>query len=333
MGLHRLDFFSNSPKNFIFQNTSNKTNFGGVLTLIYIIFFLCIIFYYIIDYILKEEYSVEYSHYEESEELLYEDETSKYYDNEKLNSYLEFNFQTIIEYNKTLYIDDNIYFILVNGTNNQSIPINTSLYKKVTDIKLLIIANETNYARLKNLQSLYEDTSFSLDIYYKGYVLDHQNKSCPLHPINEGFIYSEYDIKLKNPTASIFYWNLIKYKADAGIKKLWNKFIKKKNEESLKTIGIHSNREFTFSLNDYIPKDVINECPINGTNYRILGAILFDIDFSNYDEYKRTKKDPFDSVSNACSLILALYNFFSFLFVSFYSKNFDNYKNHRKNFN
>ena len=117
MGLHRLDFFSNSPKNFIFQNTSNKTNFGGVLTLIYIIFFLCIIFYYIIDYILKEEYSVEYSHYEESEELLYEDETSKYYDNEKLNSYLEFNFQTIIEYNKTLYIDDNIYFILVNGIN------------------------------------------------------------------------------------------------------------------------------------------------------------------------------------------------------------------------
>ena len=40
MGLHRLDFFSNSPKNFIFQNASNKTNLGGVLTLIYIIFFL-----------------------------------------------------------------------------------------------------------------------------------------------------------------------------------------------------------------------------------------------------------------------------------------------------
>ena len=263
MGLHRLDFFSNSPKNFIFQNTSNKTNFGGVLTLIYIIFFLCIIFYYIIDYILKEEYSVEYSHYEESVELLDEDETSKYYYNEKLNPYLEFNFQTIIEYNKIRYVD-NIFFILVNDTNNQSIPINTSLYKKVTDINLLIIVNETNYVRLKTFQSRYKDSSFSLDINYKGYVLDHQNDDSPLHPIKEGFICNKNDIKIKKPTASFFYWNLIKYKADAGIKKLWNKFINKKDEESLKTIGLCNNQKATFSLDDF--KDIINEYPINGTN-------------------------------------------------------------------
>ena len=65
MGLHRLDFFSNSPKNFIFKNTSNKINFGGVQTLIYFILLSAIVIYHIIDYELKEDYYIEYSYYEE----------------------------------------------------------------------------------------------------------------------------------------------------------------------------------------------------------------------------------------------------------------------------
>ena len=65
MGLHRIDFFSNSPKNYIFQNSSNKTNFGGVLILIYICLFIFIFTYYIIEYKLKEDYSIEYLHYED----------------------------------------------------------------------------------------------------------------------------------------------------------------------------------------------------------------------------------------------------------------------------
>ena len=52
----------------------------------------------------------------------------------------------------------------------------------------------------------------------------------------------------------------------------------------------------------------------------------FDLDFSCYDEYRKTPKNIFDSISNACSLSLTLYNILSFFFVSFYSSNFDNYK-------
>ena len=79
--------------------------------------------------------------------------------------------------------------------------------------------------------------------------------------------------------------------------------LKKKDEESLKTIGLYFNHRDTFSLEDYFSKDFINKYNINGTNYRVLGAIKFDIDFSNYDEYKRTKKDILDSISNACSKV------------------------------
>ena len=34
--MRKLDFLSNSPKTFIFEKSSNKTTFGGSLTLIYI---------------------------------------------------------------------------------------------------------------------------------------------------------------------------------------------------------------------------------------------------------------------------------------------------------
>ena len=112
--------------------------------MIYFIIFIAIAFYYFIDYILKEEYSIEYLHYEESEELLDRNEISKLYYNEKLNPNLEFNFETTLELDDDVYSADE-YFILLNGTNNQSISLNTSLYKKVTDIEILIIVNETIY--------------------------------------------------------------------------------------------------------------------------------------------------------------------------------------------
>ena len=35
--MHGLDFLSGAPKTLIFEKGSNKTNFGGVLTIIYLI--------------------------------------------------------------------------------------------------------------------------------------------------------------------------------------------------------------------------------------------------------------------------------------------------------
>ncbi len=60
MGLHAIDFLSNQPRNFIFQKTSNKTNLGGILSLIYLIVFLIIAVSYFAFYALKDNYSIEY---------------------------------------------------------------------------------------------------------------------------------------------------------------------------------------------------------------------------------------------------------------------------------
>ena len=157
MGLHRLDFFSNSPKNFIFQNTSNKTNFGGVQTLIYFILLSAIVIYHIIDYELKEDYYIEYSYYEE---LLEKNNIFIKYNDEKYNQYFDFEF---IPFGKSRN-ESGIAMELkiINKTNNQTIPINTMLNKRILDIKMLVVVEDFNYDDIR------DDVQLSLFSYYHG---------------------------------------------------------------------------------------------------------------------------------------------------------------------
>ncbi len=58
-----LDFLSSSPELSIFQNRANKTKFGGILFLLYMILMLFISLLYILDYILKEDFDIECNNY------------------------------------------------------------------------------------------------------------------------------------------------------------------------------------------------------------------------------------------------------------------------------
>ena len=57
--MHFLDFLNEPPRLFIFQKIANKTNFGGVLFLLYIITMILISSAYIFDYAIKEKYTYE----------------------------------------------------------------------------------------------------------------------------------------------------------------------------------------------------------------------------------------------------------------------------------
>ena len=63
MSFNKFDLLSNAPKNFIFQNHSNKTNFGGVLTVALLISALIIFAYYLIYFITEDDYSIQYARY------------------------------------------------------------------------------------------------------------------------------------------------------------------------------------------------------------------------------------------------------------------------------
>ena len=58
--MYNLDFLSESPKVFIFQNEKNKTDFGGILFLIYIIVMILISLIYIADYNMNDTISYDY---------------------------------------------------------------------------------------------------------------------------------------------------------------------------------------------------------------------------------------------------------------------------------
>ena len=90
MGLNRLDFLSNAPKNFIFRNTSNKTNFGGVLFLLYIFIVVLIIIFYLCKFYTDEDYSVEYTY---NEEPISKDEAKLKSNDNRYNPYFDFLFQ------------------------------------------------------------------------------------------------------------------------------------------------------------------------------------------------------------------------------------------------
>ena len=60
--------------------------------------------------------------------------------------------------------------------------------------------------------------------------------------------------------------------------------------------------------------------------YKLIGEVYFSIDFYHYEEYKRTAKSFWNALANVCSLSMTVLSGFSYVFLNFYSNNFDNYK-------
>ena len=63
MILKKFDFLSNAPHNYIFQTSSNKTVFGGVYFMLYIIGIIGFSIYCNIKFIRQDNFSIENSYY------------------------------------------------------------------------------------------------------------------------------------------------------------------------------------------------------------------------------------------------------------------------------
>ena len=60
MRFDSFDFLSSPPQNFIFQRRTNRTNFGGFLSFIYLLIFLTITGFYLISYFNEDDNSIQY---------------------------------------------------------------------------------------------------------------------------------------------------------------------------------------------------------------------------------------------------------------------------------
>ena len=314
MGFNRFDFLSNAPKNFIFRNTSNKTNFGGILFLLYIFVVALIATIYLCDFFTDEDYSVEYTH---NSKILDQNTAELKLKDDRYNPYFDFMFQFYyIKEGINYKLNDS--FKLINMTNDQTIQLETISKAKVSDIDILVVMDR-NYP--------YEvPESLCVNIHHHGFKLDHQNNTSPLYQFNgDMWLRNSWMFRDDNPVISAATWRLVKYKEDIGFLKLWNK-LNNIDEESQKIIGLKYNSKEYIIAKDYTKiKEEDKYREINGTEYKTLGKIEYSIDYGEWDEYKRTKKNIWNILSIIFSLSLTLFNALS-VCLNFYSQNFDNYK-------
>ena len=308
--MKKLDFLSGAPKTFIFEKSSNKTNLGGVFTLIYLIILLIIFLVYIVDYGVNPKYEAQFSskHFYKSDE--------EYMDNkikdEKLNPKLSFSFEL---FNEDL---ENEFFIFEpNNFNNQ--------FKFRKEYKLS--AKDFNFAfgyKCKNTSclppqgTLMDLNIYTITLFYSGYEINHQNETSPLE---QKWIPNIYYVSPFEDKVTIFYnhWKNIIYKEEKGLLGTFEKLLGNKNEY----YGGEFINSFIYTPDktEYLKKEE------KSNNIKILAVIFTPIDYENYiDNYSRTKKSIWTSLANICSLSLTIYNGFIFVFCRFYSNNFDNYK-------
>lgn len=315
--MHRFDFISGAPKTFIFQQDSNKTNLGGLLTLIFILIMILIIHSYLYEYFANEKYNITYSY----NEIFYEDgKLDEIYDDEKLYPKLNFSLDLYGNIKKNIKI-----FTLDRDGNLHGLPIGEkyTTIERVSDLNFYIFYRCQNSNNCTLREEDYDGETdydgknyfniFDLRFIYNGYYTDHQN---PKSPIKRDTDYEEFPFTIEDRVDYYtFGWKIVQYTEETSFSGMFRK--------SKEYMG----GEFTRPVKYSIPHDRIPLINDNGEYYQIAAIIAFNRNnFGYYDIYSRDRISIFDAIANICSLISSLYGVITFAFCGFYSNSFDNYK-------
>jgi len=294
-----LDFFSESPKVYIFQKETNKTKFGGFLFIIFIIIMIIISLAYILDYALNNSYKVEYTRYFNSSLLLENKKRFKEMDKEIS---FKFNIRNHKYESITEAKDEFILFF-------RDVPINQNEFAKsklsLFQLKIYFKCPDEECKPKTSVEHYY------LEIEYNGFELYHQNDTEPplqnnenvyfTHFVGFSFDYSYY-IHLN--------WETIKYEEERGVPKLLNPF---KTEKDEYISGYISSSHST----------LIQQEKSLGIKY--LAYLTLDNDYTTYSQYRRKKMGFLDVLSNIGALFSTIRIFFLFFF-RYYSNSYNNCK-------
>ena len=302
-----LDFFSESPKVYIFNKETNKTKFGGFLFIIFIVVMIIISLAYILDFAFNNSYKVEFTRYFNSSSMMRLNNTDfiKYFPRE-LDQ--EFSFKiNIRNHNFDPIIENEVNEEFVFFYNGARIYPNEIIKSKLSLMELKIYFQ----CQDKECKPKTRVEHYILEIKYNGFELYHQNDTDPPLQKNKNkyflffagfsFDYSYY-IHLK--------WETIKYEEERGVPKLFNPFQTEKEE--------YISGYISSSYSTLIPED-------KDTSLRYLAYVKLDYDYTGYSQYKRKKTGFLDVLSNIGALFSTIRIFFLFFF-RYYSNSFNNYK-------
>ena len=211
--MHFFDFLSDSPKIFIFQKKTNKTNFGGILFLIYIIIMILISIAYILAFAFNEKYTVEaftyYNHTENIEEL------ESMNNDKELNPYIVFTLRIKNKINLSVSLDGGYSFIDKDYIDDESNSYTYIIKNRISDIYLSIYYNCGSNSTCENAREFLHNYNSSrlgdYSIEYPRYKIYHSDEPPVQKDCTNVLSYTTYSIGnyigLKNIK---FEWEVIK---------------------------------------------------------------------------------------------------------------------------
>ena len=310
-----IDFLSESPKNFIFNENSNKTFFGGILSLIYLIIVLLITSFYLVNYFISDKYTVEYGFFQEVSD---ESKRKEMLESEKYNPTTKFAY--LITDDKGQIIDNET--ILLADDYNQTLP--TTFTQRISDLNYVMLYKcksiedkNCSFDKINN-----KEKKVNLNLFFRGFKLDHQGE-IPLYKSTDQLYSYSSTFYLKNPSLRRYIWKTIKYYENLWFADLFYQIFGIEQENEF--IGGNIINSEYYSIRDF-NEEILQPFELNNTLYRIAGYVKMDIDFNTYDQYKRTKISFFDVIANICSLSITVLGIFAFCVSNLYSNNYDNFQ-------
>ena len=293
-----LDFLSSSPTFSIFQKKTNKTKFGGILFLIYLIIMLFICLIYILDFILNEKFDIQcLTSYRFKN---YFDDTEK--DLNKIPDVLvDFGILVTLPANKLIIkTDEGEYISMVNELKF------TKNISKIVGTEYEIIYQCEN----SNCSDLYFTMFNYVFISHKQFYIDNYN-STPIQ-FDDEFNAVGALLKEKNLLNLNVYWTPIIYRELKGISRLFDRFFNFKNEYSA---GFIEQKEYEYSPIFYN----------NGNKSQPVIAVINNFTSQKFIEYRRKEIGLMDILAKIGALF-STFNFVFFTIFKFYENNFNNYK-------
>ena len=223
--MNTLDLISDSPRLYIFQKGSNKTNLGGILTIVYFIILILIFMAYLYNYLNGDDY--QYSYFYKSINLEKRERLKK--ENENYNPEINIQFEIRDKDNKIpeekfSFLLNSPKFLFIKGTE-------FSVTANVDKFELFILYDnnaDNNNNNNNNNNDKDKDNEFNLNIYYESKILDHENKTSP---VKNSIISINQKFFISNTYILEAYWGIYNYEEEKGIfSKIFDSIIDSVNE-------------------------------------------------------------------------------------------------------
>ena len=314
-----IDIISQSPKNFIFQKESNKTNFGGIFSLIYFILILVIFLIYATIFLLNETYEI--TSFISQGRGLDDDELKKIAQSEKYNPTLKIKFSLVSYQGIEKELSER--FILYDLKQKKQVKRDEIMERRISEISFAVLYQCKNNETDCEVEEEDYKSYYQLIFWHNGFAIRPQEEI----PIFKKDTFNADAIAF-NPDIQfyLFYqWDIIRYEDSKGLLQLFDIF-KEKEGYNTKENDIYIGGKLKKHYSFLISQDSYSV----DRHYRLLFRFnVLGPHNSNtflYEDFKRKKKSFLDSIANIFSLWMSLYNGISFIFEMVYSKNFDKYK-------